>query len=165
MRHLMAAAIIFACSTGQAAVVPFSYSYTWESGNSISGILEGELQSDNDTVVVSSIVSTVYSAYETLEFYSGPTSTNLASLSGLVLSVGLPGPAVTGKAGWIINRAEIPDMAIIASPFPSCCTSLETEEYVAARWTLTAVPLPAAGWFIATGVCLLFPLVKRRARA
>ena len=48
--------VLLTCLTSMVQVTSYNYSYTWNSGGMLSGMLEGTLQGDNNTVVVSSIM-------------------------------------------------------------------------------------------------------------
>ncbi len=41
---------------------------------------------------------------------------------------------------------------------------VESEDFSAARWSLTAIPIPASAWLLGPAMSLLAPWVKRRAR-
>ncbi len=52
---------------------------------------------------------------------------------------------------------------LVKNPGPSGIV-VESEDFSASRWSLTAVPIPAAAWLFGPAVSLLAPWVKRRAR-
>jgi len=160
----------FFWSPAQSATTQFHYSYSWASGNSISGLLEGELQADNDRVFVTAIHSSAYSVDASMEFPSGPANnpaapSAIASISGQVMSVGTP---TDGDFAWVISRPSCCGSGIMAAlvkdPGPDGVV-VEHEDFSAARWSLTAVPVPAAAWLFGPAMSLLAPWVRRRARA
>lgn len=124
----------------QATPIGYSFDYTFSSGAVLSGMLSGELQSDNDTVLVDTVSMVSYSGLPVLEFPETLIRTT-ASISGAFMDLATAAPnGVLG--GWILfNPTQGDFAAVVARPDFS---RLEYEAFDASRWNLVAkVPEPA----------------------
>jgi len=73
--------LIFA---GAAQALPFNFEYEFNQGGVLSGMFDGEIQADGDTIVVSRIFSVAFSELPGLDFRTELLrNRNIASLSGV----------------------------------------------------------------------------------
>lgn len=137
-----------------AEAASFNFSYILESGNELAGMLEGDLQSDGDTIFVNAITMPTFNGLAAPElpfteafstFLGGPDTEAKVSFSGLIMDV----IACTDSNcfdGFLFDSSG----AAFGDPAYSSGISYGDtfEIYAPARWTLTAkaaedVPEPA----------------------
>jgi len=137
-----ALAIILSCLSlsAQAMAIGYNFDYTFLSGEILSGMLVGELQGDDDTVLVDSISMVSYTGSPATIFNEGLLGPNTVSLSGSVMNFVTAAPTPT-LGGFEISTGAF-DVALVAGPDISI---LENETYSAARWNLVAKSLPEPG--------------------
>ena len=152
--------------------VLFNFEYTFNSNQTLTGMLEGDIQADGDTVIVSSVMNVEYSRLPSLVFPElNPRTVSIfgdffASFSGnnMFLIASPSGPAGTPQnPSWdILNNSPIispPRVRIVddASPTPN---QQEFETFATERWSLvdksaSPVPVPSAFLLFGTGLISL----------
>lgn len=153
--------IVTLLGVGQAhaAVMDFNFSYTYADGQTLTGVLRGDLQADNNTIVVTAIPESVYSGNTSLTF-TGPifdnpltpeVEQNTAYLSpNANNSFGFTPPAYNGGTpAWVIGL-PLGSGYVAVSDTPGF--SFVFESFVPSNLSITAVPAPAAVWLLATGL-------------
>lgn len=162
-----------------AAAATYTFSYQFDSGNSISGTLEGELQGDGDTVLASSGQAQYDGAFyaglaplPVLLFPNDPGG--VASFSGLGVSLSadaclfdLISVSCVGDASYTIggigNNVYVGGVVNIGGLFPTFVS--ESEAFEATNWSLTGpsnVPLPAAAWLFGSALMGLLGIGRVR---
>ncbi len=160
-------------SAAPANATPYDFSYTFSNGvDVLAGTLDGTLQPDNNTVVISAITSAAFDGV------TGPALPYLNSLEGFL---NLPGffPPVASLNGSILDFLSCTDAScsdgflfdsqgVFSSGTPEVITglsfgSIRDEVYAPARWSMTAVPEPGTIGLFVTGL-FAFSLTRRLRR-
>lgn len=153
---LMSAATIgLSVNVNPTQAATFSFSYTFLSGESISGTVEGQLQPDNNTVRNLSNLSATYSAQPgtLLQFFAPSSFNQFLTLSGTpnFRFSGFANKENTsshqpnfgfhlGEPATISNGATVGTFFTASSSlvFPGGSNREEAESFSPARWTATA---------------------------
>lgn len=138
----------------------YSFDYTLESGEILSGEFEGELQADGDTLLVTDLLSIAFSGAPDLQLHT-ELFRNVVTLSGTGNSFTSLGPT-PALAGFVIPfQFSGQDLAAI-SLFDDF--TFRIDRYSPDRWRVTpltgAVPLP--GSFSLVLLCLCLAGLHRR---
>lgn len=175
---VIALAIAWAPSAN-ATLATYDFSYTFSGGvDVLTGTLDGTLQPDNNTVVVSAITNAAFDGVP------GPALPYLNSLEGFL---SLPGfPPVASLDGSILDFISCTDatcsdgflldsQGVFSAGTPEVITGLSfgairDEIYDPARWSMTAVavtavPEPGTIGLIVSGIFGLALLRRRSGRA
>jgi hypothetical protein len=153
---VLAFGVVFQFLSASVHAATFTFSYEFQSGEILSGTLEGTMQGDNDTVSVSSLINSGYTGDQGLAFTTNLLSTSkTASLSGENMDFATLSSATLGV--WMLNSSLLaPGEAIVAAPGSPFPITLDQESYAAANWTMAAVPLPAAFWLFGSALGFLY---------
>jgi len=156
-------------SATPASAAMYRFDYDFLSGETLSVSLIGELQADNDTILVDQVLDSFYSGDPLLQFTTellgiSPTVT----FSGQGISIGTKGPGGplgTGLGGWLIDFPAILDGINVARPDDGGpeVLFLESETFLPANWNIKVVPLPTAVWLFGSALGLLGWLKRRAA--
>lgn len=135
-----------------AQAAQFNFSYTLQDGSILSGMMDGDVQADNDTVVVTAVNMASFNGVP------GPALPFVQSLFGLVF--GNPLPAIVSFSGNVMDIAACADSGcdddgfffdtsgFLGLPVYAGGTSFGAnfEPYDPANWSLTpkSVPEPSA---------------------
>jgi hypothetical protein len=142
-----------AMNTAEAA--GFNFSYTLENGDILSGMLEGEVQSDGDTVFVSGITMPMFNGapapdvpfLSSIESFFGlPTLTPTVSLSGSIMSL-ITCTSSACEDGFLFDTSGlVADDEDVSLYLSGSAYGNVAELYNPDRWELTAkdVPEPAS---------------------
>lgn len=179
MKKTLAAALLgFACVTPQAEAALFNFSYVANAGT-LTGILDGVLQPDGNTVVVNSIQDfaafngTLFPAFISAVSPDAIAGLNLSALPKVTFDGSLMDILASFSGGLGSFRFAVNDSASLlvggADTFilhPPQGSGVP-ETFVAANWSLTpfiarAVPVPATLPLLAIGSAAL---VARRRKA
>jgi hypothetical protein len=141
-------------STAPAEAASFNFSYTLQSGSVLAGMLEGDLQADNDTVFVTGISMPTFNGVagpdlpfiqSVSEFFGLGTAAPTVSLSGAVMDI-----IACESASCFDGFAFEASGAVLGSPAYSSGSfyGAITEPYNPQNWTLTPkdttpIPTPA----------------------
>jgi len=92
--------VLLTCLTSSAHATLFNWSYTWNSGGVLSGMLEGTIQADPNKIVVTSIMGS-YTGPNAADFDLDPTT--------MVFGVQAPDPFVTfdGSEFFLITGSSL----------------------------------------------------------
>ncbi|MDY6782614.1 MAG: PEP-CTERM sorting domain-containing protein [Cyanobacteriota bacterium] len=133
-----------------AQAASFNFSYTLNNGDILSGMLEGEVQSDGDTVFVSDITMPMFNGapapelpfVTSAEFFLGlPTTTPTVSLSGSIMNLLACTPNCFD--GFLLDASGI--FVGVPSYISGGSYGNSFEPYNPAQWELTAkTPEPAS---------------------
>jgi hypothetical protein len=150
MMALAGAAAIGVGFAGSAEAASFNFSYTSQNGNILAGMLEGELQADNDTVIVSSITMPTLNGGALPEIDSIDSASNFIVFSGMDPVVSFSGAVMDIYACYnnCSNSFGFGPPFIFASD-PTYSLNFAFEPFNASNWQLTAkatesVPEPAS---------------------
>ncbi len=135
-----------------AEAASFNFSYTLQNGSILSGMLDGDVQADGDTVFVSAINMPTFNGVagpdlpfvESLfEFFGGPAGSPTVSFSGNVMDI-IASIAPQGIDGFLFESSG----AVFGFPIYNSGNSYGQafEPYNPQNWQLTAksVPEPAS---------------------
>ncbi|MGK7878619.1 MAG: PEP-CTERM sorting domain-containing protein [Crocosphaera sp.] len=155
----------------------FNFSYTSESGDIVSGMLEGEVQGDNDTVIVSAITMPMFNGSPAPDVNFIDSVSNFAEASGFPPTVSLTGTVTSMDIAACVDpdcfdgfsfdglQTFAPGFSIY---FSGASYGDANEVYNPANWSLTAksvesVPEPSTIISLAMvgGSLLLSKRVKR----
>lgn len=174
MKKLLIAAALCTAGVANAALEQFDFSYISFAGNELKGSLLGELQADNNTIVVDSIIGFP-------SFAGFATPVPLTPVISVSSAFGTPSPAVVSANGSVMdilacNVLPACDVGFGFWPplpnLPNGALSLGTawafggpfEPFVPANWSIVAVPEPMG--LALTGVALAaLALTRRRKNA
>ena len=141
---LVACAILFIMTTSALAVpIGYNFQYEFATGEIFSGMLEGELQADLDTIIVSSVLMASFSGLPGVGFQTDIVQPfNVVTISGEGGSFGSVAPA-DGKAAFFMPLNQFGNTAVIAT---QADITFRAESFAAERWSLApkAVPAPAS---------------------
>jgi hypothetical protein len=151
-----------------AAPVTFEFQYTFFNGHSLSGVLRGELQPDQDTVLVTEILNANYSLDPGTNFQTElQTYASLASISGVEMRLITVDPAAGSPAFWLDSGSEggAAKIGVFNEDFGRGL-DLVNEAYLPSNWSMVpaAVPVPAAAWLFGSAV-LCLGVSRRRSSA
>ena len=137
-------------SVGVAEAATFGFSYTFEDGSLLSGEVEGELQDDNDTVFVSSVLEFLFndidltSSIDSVLSYSEVTGftapETVMSLSGTSMDFAIFIDEVCNGVGIFDSETPLGEAfggSLAAYAFPE--TGLMRETYAEESWTMAAL--------------------------
>lgn len=176
----IAANVITVCTlvlSSPASAVSFAFSYTTESGAELSGRLRGDLQADNNLVLINGFKAVLLDGVrqplpgfqlDLRALYTGDDSQPIAtSLDGSFQNFcqADDGICSTNYFGFVTDVFASPGVFIFSAPFGPA--SGGAEAYVAANWRLVAVsdvPEPAGWAMLITGFGLA-GAASRRGRA
>lgn len=154
-----------------AAATPFDFSYTTATGHVLTGMLDGTLQADGNTVVVGSVAMAAVdggalpdlSVVESLIEYvgAGTALSPIVSLSGAAMDL-IACASLACTDGFLFDAAG----GLIGAPFFSLGLGGGTvnDDYDPRRWTLTAKALPETGSIAVFGAGLAGLALARRRR-
>jgi hypothetical protein len=170
--RIAAVAAAFVCAAGVNAAT-FDFSYELESGQVLAGIVSGDLQGDNDTVIVSSISSVSFGGAPATAFPFVDSATNYPLSSGTLPTLTLSGTfldfiACTSAVcfdGFLFDTTGSISGFQLFNSGPGLGEALE--QYSSARYSLTPrdlapIPLPA-GALLLLGSLGGFAALRRRA--
>jgi hypothetical protein len=170
MRAILCAAAI-CLGAGSANAATWNFSYDSETGGSLAGRFIGDLQDDGDTIVVSAVSDVSFagsagpalpSVMSYLSFSLGSDRSPTATLSGDVMDI-LACNSPACSEGFLFTFAGIiggGGAGVASSPaFGSL-----VENFDPARYTATAIPLPASAALLAGGLALLGLVARGSAR-
>ncbi|PSB05206.1 PEP-CTERM sorting domain-containing protein [Merismopedia glauca] len=135
-----------------AQAASFNFSYTLQSGSILSGILEGDVQSDGDTVFVSSISNPSFNGvagpdlpfvYSLVEFLGGPSGSPTVSFSGLnmnFLACSNSGSGCFNGEGFLFDGIGAINGSSVYNGSPAYGAVFEA--YNPDKWQLTAQAVP-----------------------
>jgi len=169
-RELLLAGVVVAAgmSSVEAGTI-YTFSYELAGGSILSGKLDGDLQGDNDTVVVNSVSDLSFNgapAAGSFPFLDSVTNFNIASglppvvsISGSLMDLLVANPAAAFD-GFAFETS-----GVLGSPVyqagPTFGSTFET--YEPANWTLTPVPEPSSIVMFSVGALgMMFARRQRR---
>lgn len=163
--------LLLSCSLSASAMpMTFDFNYEFAGGNSLSGVIEGELQSDNDTVSIFSFELHYDGFFAANPVLRPPLRPLFASLSGTMVDMEGSGAGI-GIGGYYFRIRENFGIAgisavVLAGVVPPFLpgTLVEGELLAVERWSLTprvAVPLPGTLALFALGFAGLSRTVRR----
>jgi hypothetical protein len=151
-------------SSANATLMEYDFNYTMSGGSHVlTGMLDGTLQPDNNTVVISAITSAEFDGTSLLPltylnsvegFLGTPGFPPVASLDGLVLDfISCTDASCGGPVAFLFFTNQSPPVFLIGGG---------GEDYDPARWSMVAVPEPGTIGLFVTG---LFGLALMRRRS
>ena len=165
-RYCVCALVLLFAVPSHAGFMAFNFEYVFSDGETLSGMLEGDLRPDNETVTVSRITMFAYSGDPGLTF-EGPIERDTATASGnsLFLIGGINMDPGNPEGIWSLNggvRAVPPTGAVPApAPSPGNLATGETppnlvfEIFDHETWHLAPNPVPLPGGLPLLGISLL----------
>ncbi len=168
----LAIAALAACVAvaAPAAGATWAFSYTASTGAVLSGIVQGTLHIDNDTIIVSSFSNTAMTGEPSLALPYLNSLTRLLSIGTVPAFVSLSGTVMDVVA---CDTAACNDGFVFSSPIspiipgPAFSTgvsygALPFETYVAANWSISAVPEVSSWAMLIAGFGLTGAVMRRR---
>jgi hypothetical protein len=164
MRHTILAIVALVGLTTAPAfgAIVYDYSYRFSNNNLLSGTLEGTLQGDNNSVVVTGVGATFLNGTATRPAPFFDSLTNLQVSNGALPTVSLNGALMNlavctapgcgngfgfGSGGLFVSPVAVadPDFGDTGGGMP--------EAYVAERWSMAAqAPVPATAALVIAGL-------------
>lgn len=154
---------------GIAEAASFRFSYTTQSGNVLAGELEGALQADGDTVLVSNVFAPTFNGLDGLEltwFDSTLSFLGIANTEAAVSFSGSTMDLIACTDSSCFDGFLFESSGVFGSPYHSSSSAYGNaqEAFNAANWELesTDVPEPSLvlGTLLAVGVGAKF--IKRK---
>jgi len=135
----------------QASPIIFDFAYEFATGEVVSGELVGELQPDMDTVLVSELLSAMFTGRPGALFHTEVLpDMNVATISGVggSFSTGAPPP---GLLGFMLPLEQFDGLAIVIEN-THILAAMET--FAPERWRMVAqeVPLPSSIALVIVGL-------------
>jgi PEP-CTERM motif len=159
---LAAAALAMWSFAGSARAETFDFSYTFNDGGVVTGVLEGTVQPDMNTVLTSIVDSLVVFGetvtpplFVTLHAYNPPPA--IVTFDGSFMDI------VVANTDRTAAFSASSDDGRVGGATPS--GSVDYETYDPAQWTLTAVPEPATWALMLAGFVGLGVLARGRKRS
>ena len=162
--------VLLAFFTTLAHAVPMNFSYEWETGGRVDGMLEGDIGADGNTVEVSSLMGTYTGGRFDLtiikdDFPPG----NVVSFNGNVMSLSTVGSSFIATVFVLVANDPVDpsrSLAFLRSSGGPRGTELEEEPFNPDRWHLEqkpeVIPEPSTIILFGTGMLGLLAWGRRR---
>ncbi len=160
MKNVFLPVVLGLCGLGQAhaAIMDFEFSYTFSNGETLEGAMRGDLQADNDTILVTEILDSFYTGDPSLVFttvlYDNPSTVGpdqgIAYLSGAIPTYfGLSPPLSTDLPTWLLG---LPTGSGVYVAVDNGVATFVFELFTPGKLSIAAVPAPATIWLLGTGI-------------
>ncbi|MCB0256654.1 MAG: hypothetical protein KDI55_23280 [Anaerolineae bacterium] len=139
-----------------ASAAQFAFSYSFASGEVLSGMVDGTASGDD--ILEATLLTASFSGDPSIVFNSILLE-NVISFSGAGLAFLTGAPSLAGLGGFRLD--EFDSMALVADmnwPPPVLEEAFERN-----RWRLNAVPIPTAAWLFGSALLVLGVIKRKKA--